>query len=366
MRPLKFSAVTPQSFAKTERRPSRAVDNTLGIRSSSRLQLSLESMESLPSPIRSAIVGSSSLSARATVEYTVFEAAREAVARGDESLDERLRALAIACGNTRPEKSTLAALRAVLDKIARPAELPTDKAAWSKHGVSSSTYFLWKKRVSKFSMAADGLAADGTSCAALDEAADAMPLSREEEEAFAEALDLDTKQVGYMESSASLDASAKPTTSRAAGPAADALTDASAHDASAHDAANDAAKPFNDTPGHEAPESEATPTRPASPAPSGCGFLRIFTRKTKTAPDAPLPLAAPPPAAPLDIALDPRPTVMFELLTPMMVIPPASSNTSHASPMHLTPFHDLLNDLPQVPLYAATVLGNLTQYRQVL
>ena len=60
---------------------------------------------------------------------------RAAVAGTDSlELDYSVRALAVALGSTRPQRSTVSAIAAVVAKIEQPEIYPRDKDAWTAYG----------------------------------------------------------------------------------------------------------------------------------------------------------------------------------------------------------------------------------------
>jgi len=62
-------------------------------------------------------------------------------------------------GTTRPERGTLVAMRAVIDKLERPEVFPRDQDAWEMHGAKPRSFKTWKQRINGLvlSMAVDML-----------------------------------------------------------------------------------------------------------------------------------------------------------------------------------------------------------------
>ena len=78
-----------------------------------------------------------------------LEAAKAAVrASADvQSCEPQLRALAHALGATRPQRSTLLALLAVLDKQVHAGKFIRDQDAWEAHGAKERNFRSWKNKI---------------------------------------------------------------------------------------------------------------------------------------------------------------------------------------------------------------------------
>ncbi|EOD28773.1 hypothetical protein EMIHUDRAFT_234608 [Emiliania huxleyi CCMP1516] len=87
---------------------------------------------------------------RAQAALAALDTARESLRSSEYSEADQRTALcwlANELGTTRPERGTLAAIRAVLEKLDRPDVFRRDQDAWEAHGAKPRSFKSWKSKI---------------------------------------------------------------------------------------------------------------------------------------------------------------------------------------------------------------------------